>query len=200
MASPSGASLGGVDADSSSVLLSSLRAVVSGADTAGYTAREFLRCVVSPRDLHHLRYWLQYEGAENPDRLLSDGNANLASQQETGATGERHFFALSYLHCVIPIPFLRQSELGLMIMFGSVSTGPRPRPRLRPSLCHPIYIHCNLSTAQYQHRHKNWGQTIWVCSHCQRPIAVSHLTFLFASAFHQHLPKYDPSLIVFRST
>ena len=93
MASQSGVSPGGVDADSSSVLLSSLRAVVSGsgADTARYTAREFLRCVVSPRDLHHLRYWLQYEGAENPDRLLSDGNANLTSQQETGATGERHF-------------------------------------------------------------------------------------------------------------
>ena len=95
MASSGGACPGGIDADSSSVLLSSLRAVVSGsgADTAGYTAREFLRCVVSPRDLHHLRYWLQYEGAENPDRLLSDNHANLASQQETGATGERDFFA-----------------------------------------------------------------------------------------------------------
>ena len=36
---------------------------------------------------------------------------------------------MAHLHCATPIPrpipVPRQSELGLMIMFGSVSTGPR---------------------------------------------------------------------------
>ena len=42
---------------------------------------------------------------------------------------------MAYLHCPTPIPRAiptpRQIELGLMIMFGIVSTGPKLRPTLR---------------------------------------------------------------------
>ena len=55
--------------------------------TAGYSAREFIRCVISPQDLDHLEFWLQCEGADNPDKLLSDTNCNSVSQHQTGSTG-----------------------------------------------------------------------------------------------------------------
>ena len=73
----------------------------------------------------------------NRRRRHSGFLSHIAFRQSISVSG-----VVAHLHCpaLIPrlVPIPRQSELGLKIMFRSVSTGPRPRPRMKQMGSMPI--------------------------------------------------------------